>query len=74
MQERSEGLGMLKNVQFEREIFASSPVAYITVDYKKLVSDPISCWFCFGRKSVYQEKNEAIRITPKHNDSHETSV
>ena len=30
---------MLKNVQFRREIFIFSPVAYIAVDFKKLVSD-----------------------------------
>ena len=29
----------IKNVQFEREIFTLSIVAYITVDLKKLVSD-----------------------------------
>ena len=23
---------------------------------------PISRWFCFGRKQIYQENNEAIRI------------
>ena len=40
MQEGNKGLGMLKIVQFGREIFTSSPVAYITVDFKKLVSDP----------------------------------
>ena len=33
--------GYAKNVQFGREIFYFlSPVAYITVDFKKLVSDP----------------------------------
>ena len=32
-------LGMLKDVQFGLKIFASSPVAYITVDVKKFVSD-----------------------------------
>ena len=30
---------MLKTVQFGREIFTLSPVAYITVDFKILVSD-----------------------------------
>ena len=30
---------MLKIVRFGREIFTLSPVAYITVDFKKLVSD-----------------------------------
>ena len=39
MQEGTKSLGMLKIVHFEREIFTSSPVAYITDDFKKLVSD-----------------------------------
>ena len=39
MQEGNKNLGMLKIVQFGREIFTLSPVAYITVDFKKLVSD-----------------------------------
>ena len=30
---------MLKNVQCGREIFTSSPVAYITVNFKKIVRD-----------------------------------
>ena len=30
---------MLKNLQFGRKIFTLSPVAYITADFKKLVSD-----------------------------------
>ena len=30
---------MLKIVKFGREIFTLSPVAYITVNFKKLVSD-----------------------------------
>ena len=47
-------MGMLKNVQLGQEIFTLPPVAYITVDFKKLVSDlilrPISYWLRFGRK------------------------
>ena len=39
MQEGNKSLGMLKIVQFGRENFTLSPVAYITVDFKKLVSD-----------------------------------
>ena len=39
MQEGNKSLGMPKNAQFGREIFTLSPVAYITVDFKKLVSD-----------------------------------
>ena len=38
MQEGNKSLGMLKPVQFGREIFTLSPVAYITVDFKKMVS------------------------------------
>ena len=38
MQEENKRLGMLKIVQFGREIFTLSPVGYITVDFKKLVS------------------------------------
>ena len=30
---------MLKIVQFGRDIFALNPVAYITIDFKKLVND-----------------------------------
>ena len=41
MQEGNKCLGMLKIVQFGREIFTLSPVAHITVDFKKLVSDLI---------------------------------
>ena len=39
MQEGNKSLGMLKIVQFGREIFTSSPVTYITVHFKKLASD-----------------------------------
>ena len=39
MQEGNKCLGMLKIVQFGWEIFTLSPVTYITVDFKKLVSD-----------------------------------
>ena len=35
----NKSLGMLKIVKFGWEIFTLSPVAYITVDFKKLVSD-----------------------------------
>ena len=62
---------MLKIVQFGWEIFTLSPVAYITVDFKKLVS--ISRWFRCGIKQMYQEKNEATRIAPKYNNSLQTS-
>ena len=36
---KNQKLGYAKNVRFGREIFTSTPVAYITVDFKKLVSD-----------------------------------
>ena len=39
MQDENKSLGMLKIVQFGRENFTLSPVAYITVDFKKLVID-----------------------------------
>ena len=39
VEEGNKSLGMLKIVQFGREIFTSSPVAYITVDFKKLISE-----------------------------------
>ena len=48
MQEENKSLGMLKIVQFGREIFTLSPVAYITVDFKKLASD----LFCAGSAVV----------------------
>ena len=60
MQAGNESLGMLKIVQFGREIFTACPVAYVTVDFKKLVSGYISYWFRFGRKCMYLEKNEAM--------------
>ena len=64
---------MLQNVQFELEIFTSSPVAYITNDFKKLVSDRFRDGSISRLKLMYQEKNEAIRIVSKHNNSLETS-
>ena len=39
VQEGNKSLDMLKIVQIGLEIFTSSPVAYITVDFKKLVSE-----------------------------------
>ena len=39
MQEGNKSLGLLKNVQFGREIFTLSPVPYTTVGFQKLVSD-----------------------------------
>ena len=39
MQEGNKSLRVLKNVQFGRGIFTLSFVAYITVDFKKFVSD-----------------------------------
>ena len=36
MQEGNKSLGMLKIVQFGREIFTLSPVAYITVDFNPI--------------------------------------
>ena len=42
MQEGNKTLGMLKIVQFGEELFTLNPVAYTTVDFKKLISD-LSC-------------------------------
>ena len=48
---------MLKNLQFGREIFTSSHVAYITVDFTKLVNDlfhtgsAVVEWECIRRKT-----------------------
>ena len=39
MKEGNKSLGMLKIVQFGREIFTLSLVAHITVDFKKLVNE-----------------------------------
>ena len=39
MQEGNKSSGMLKNVQFGLEIFTLSHVAYIIVDFEKIVSD-----------------------------------
>ena len=39
MQKGNKSLDMLKIVQFGREIFTLSPVAYIAIDFEKLVSD-----------------------------------
>ena len=39
MQEGNKSLCVVRNVQFGKEIFISSPAAYITVDFMKLVGD-----------------------------------
>ena len=39
---------------------------------KEVGKRPVSRWFGFGRKRIYREKNEAIRIALKHNNSLET--
>ena len=39
MQEENKKVGYAKNVQFGREVFTLSPVAYTTVDFKKLGCD-----------------------------------
>ena len=46
MQEGSKSLGMLKTVQFGRQIFT---VAYIIVDFKKLVSDLFHAGSALGK-------------------------
>ena len=64
VQDGNKSLGMLKIVQFRREIFTLSPVVYITIDFKKLVSELFHAGFRCGIKQMYQEKNEVIRIAP----------
>ena len=49
-----------------------SPVAYITVDFKKLVSDLFHAGSAMVGSESIKRKNEAIRIAPKHNNSLET--
>ena len=41
--------GYAKHVQFGRDFFIMSPIAYITFDFKTLVAI-FSCWFRFRRK------------------------
>ena len=65
MQEGNKSLCMLQNVQFGREIFTSSTAALVG-------KRPISCSFRFGRQRIHQEKNEAIRIARKHDNSLKT--
>ena len=57
MKEGNKSLGMLKVVQFGREIFTLSPVAYITFDFRKLVSD------LFRPGSALVEKKSITRKT-----------
>ena len=54
--------------------FYLSPADCILVDFKKMIINqtPILAWFHFGRKQIYQEKKEAIRIAPKHNNNLKT--
>ena len=40
--------------------------------FEEVGKRPISRWLRFGRKRIYQEKNKAIRIASKHDDSLET--
>ena len=53
---------MIENMQFGWEIFASSQVAYITVDFKKVVSDLFHPGFtlveskCINRQIKLSEK------------------
>ena len=64
---------MLKNVRFGREIFTLRPLAYRTVDFEKLVSDLFHAGSTLvGRKRIYEEINEAVRIAPKQNNDLET--
>ena len=46
MQEGDKNLGMLKIVQFGQEIFTLSPVPYVTIELKKLVSEEVYVFNC----------------------------
>ena len=59
-------------MQFGRGNFTLSLVAYITVDFKKLLSNLFHTGPILVDLLIHQEKNEAIRIVPKHNNSLET--
>ena len=63
---------MLKIVQFGREIFTLSLVAYVTVDFKKMVSDLFHAGSLWYKANVSREKR-GYQIAPKHNNSLETS-
>ena len=56
MQEENKSLGVLENMQFEWEIFISSPVAYITVDFKKMVSDLFQAGCALVESNISREK------------------
>ena len=70
MQKRNKSLGMQNDLQFGWEIFTSSLVTYITVDFQKLVSDLFHTILI--ESECIKTKNEATRIAPKHNNSLET--
>ena len=60
-------------MQFGLEIVTLSHIAYITVDFKKLISDLYHAGYALtGKENIYQEKNEDIRIAPKHKNSLKT--
>ena len=56
MQEGNKSFGMLKIVQFGQEIFTLSPVAYIRVDFKKVVSDFFMLVLLWYKANVSREK------------------
>ena len=56
-------------MKFGQEIFALSPVAYIAVYFKMLVRNLSHAGSALFRQQIYLEENEAIRISPKHNNS-----
>ena len=56
------------NVQCRREIFTLSLVSFMTVEFKKLVSN----LFHAGKERMYQEKKEGVTVDSKHNNSLET--
>ena len=64
MQEGNKNLGMLKKRAIWMGNFYFKSCSLNTVDFKKPVS--------FGWQEIFQEKNRAIRIASKHNNSLET--
>ena len=65
MQEGNKSLDMLKMCNLDGNF-------YIFTVVKEVGKRPVSRWFGFGRKRIYREKNEAIRIVLKHNNTLET--
>ena len=71
IQERNKSLGMPENMQFGLENVTLSPIAYITADFKKVVSDLFhpGCTLleseCIKRKMKLSEQPRNITIALK---------